>query len=212
MELNLIYLVSNTPNSQVKNLKVCQIEFFKFNVDLGEFEALIITSKNAIKAILNNKIKLNLDLDVFAIGEASAKACKEAGFKNIYIAKNSHGIEFAQEILPLLKDKKTLFIKAKETVSDIAGKLNDINLTSIIGYENRYLNLEPNLAPPPHSTLIFTSPSNVKGFIKNFGWDKSYKAVSIGNATYEALKPYSNSKKSKKQDINECIKLALSIV
>ena len=52
-----IYLISHTQNKAVKNLKVCEIEFLKFSVDLNKFEALVITSKNSIKALKFNNIK-----------------------------------------------------------------------------------------------------------------------------------------------------------
>ena len=52
-----IYLISHTQNQAVKNLKVCEIEFLKFSVDLSKFEALVITSKNSIKALKFNNIK-----------------------------------------------------------------------------------------------------------------------------------------------------------
>ncbi|QKF64367.1 uroporphyrinogen-III synthase [Campylobacter corcagiensis] len=204
-----IYLISHTPDESVKNLKVCEIEFCKFSVDLSKFEALVITSKNSIKALKFNQIPL-ANLEVFSIGEGTTKEALNFGFKGIYTAKNSHGNEFAYEILPFLKNKKTLFLKAKKTVSDVAGILatNGINLTLVVAYENTFLDLDSSLKPPLKSTLIFTSPSNVEGFLRNFSIDESYKLIAIGNATAKLLEKYQNLTISKTQNIKECIKLA----
>ena len=208
----MIYLISHTPNFRVKNLKVCEIKFRKFSVDLSEFEALVVTSKNSIKALKQNSISL-ANLEVFSIGEGTTKEADEFGFLGIYTAKNAHGTEFAHEIAPFLKGKKTLFLKAKETVSNVGGILekNGVNLTQVIAYENSFLKLQPNLKPKNGSVLIFTSPSNVKGFLQNFDIDKSYKLIAIGNATAKELASYPNLIVSNKQTIDECINLALNL-
>ncbi|AKT90220.1 uroporphyrinogen III synthase [Campylobacter ureolyticus RIGS 9880] len=209
-----IYLISHTQNQAVKNLKVCEIEFLKFSVDLSKFEALVITSKNSIKALKFNNIK-KVNLKVFSIGDGSTKEALKYGFIDIYTAKNSHGNEFANEIASFLKDKKTLFLKAEKAVSDVGGILikNGAILTKITAYKNNFLNLDESLKPPLGSILIFSSPSNVEGFIKNFGKiDESYKVVVIGNATAKLLSSHKNLIISEKQSIDECLKLAKNLI
>ena len=211
---SLIYLISNTPCSdeRIVHLQVCEIKFFEFT-NLGEFDSIIITSKNAIKALEFNQIRINLNTQIYAIGEASYEEAKKFGFKNIYLAKNSHGSEFAREILPFLKGK-ILYLKAKETVSNLDKFLlqNGVNLSVIIAYENVELDLDISQKPPKNSVLIFSSPKNVKSFVRNFGWDESYKAVSIGNTTAQILKPFCEPKICEIQSINSAINLALLIV
>ena len=192
----MIYLVSHTPNNRVKNLRVCEIKFHKFSVDLSKFDALVVTSKNSIKALKFNSINL-ANLEVFSIGEGSTKEALNFGFTKIYTAKNSHGDEFASEIAPLLKGKKTLFLRAKEVVSDVFGILQNggVNLIEIIAYEN----------------VIFTSPSNVDGFLRNFELDLSYKIIAIGKKTAISLKNFPNIIVSKTQSIEDCIEIAKNL-
>ncbi|MGB2553736.1 uroporphyrinogen-III synthase, partial [Campylobacter sp. MOP51] len=77
----MIYLVgSNLDYEGAKTLRLNEIKFSKFSVDLSEFEALVITSKNSIKALKFNKIKIDENLQIYAIGEASANEAKKAGF------------------------------------------------------------------------------------------------------------------------------------
>ncbi|WP_086244183.1 uroporphyrinogen-III synthase [Campylobacter devanensis] len=210
----MIYLISNTPfdDESVEKISLCDIKFNKFNIDLSEFDALIVTSKNGINSLKFNSIIL-ADILVFAIGKATALSCKEFGFTKIYEAQNSHGSEFGAEILEKLYGKRVLFIKAKETISnlDIYFNQNGIDISVIDGYENLILKKDISSKPKSNSILIFTSPINVRAFIQNLGWDDSYKAVAIGKATAQALKPYTDPIISKSQTIKGCVELAKSL-
>ncbi|MGM9997708.1 uroporphyrinogen-III synthase [Campylobacter lanienae] len=210
----MIYLISNTPfdDESVEQISLCDIKFNKFNIDLSEFDALIVTSKNGINSLKFNSIIL-ADILVFAIGKATALSCKEFGFTQIYEAQNSHGSEFGAEILEKLYGKRVLFIKAKETISnlDIYFNQNGIDISVIDGYENLILKKDISSKPKSNSILIFTSPINVRAFIQNLGWDDSYKAVAIGKATAQALKPYTDPIISKSQTIKDCVELAKSL-
>lgn len=210
----MIYLVSNTPYSDkdIVWLNLCKIRFFNFNVNLSKFDAIIVTSKNSINALKFNSIAL-IDILVFAIGKATALACKEFGFTQIYEAKNSHGSEFGAEILEKLYSKKVLFIKAKETISnlDIYFSQNGIDITVVDGYENLILYPNDIKKPEPNSTIIFTSPMNVRAFIQNFSWNDSYQAVAIGKATASTLASYCTPIISNSQSLKSCIELAKSL-
>jgi uroporphyrinogen-III synthase len=210
----MIYLVSNTPYSDndIVWLNLCKIRFFNFNVNVNKFDAIIVTSKNSINALKFNSIAL-ADILVFAIGKATALACKEFGFTQIYEAKNSHGSEFGAEILDKLYGKKVLFIKAKETVSnlDIYFSQNGIDITVVDGYENLILYPNDIKKPEPNSTIIFTSPMNVRAFIQNFSWNDSYQAVAIGKATASTLASYCTPIISNSQSLKSCIELAKSL-
>lgn len=207
----MIYLVSHTKFSDdnVKHLQVCDIKFKKFNINLNDFDSLVITSKNSIKALKYNDIKF-FDLEIFSIGDGSTKEALEFGFSKIYTAKNSYGDEFAHEISPFLKNKKVLFLRAKDVVSNVSGILRQgcVNLKEILAYENSFLNLPKGLQPPKNSTIIFTSPSNVDGFLKNFDLDLSYKIIVIGKKTQSKIENFPNLILSQKQSIKYCIEIA----
>lgn len=210
----MIYLISNTPfdDESVEQISLCKIKFNKFNIDLSEFDALIVTSKNGINALKFNGISPR-NLIVKSIGEATTKSALDFGFSNVTQALSSHGKEFGMEIINDLKNKKVLYISAKETMSNLSFflKKNSVDITTIIGYENVILSLDSSLKPPLNSKIIFTSPKNVEGFIRNFGWDSSYKAIAIGKTTAKYLEKFTNAFQSKVQSINECVALAKEI-
>ena len=62
----------------------------------------------------------------------------EFGFSEIYTGKDAHGDNFAREILPLLKGKKVLYLKGKDSASNFLEILRDggVNIKAIIAYEN----------------------------------------------------------------------------
>ena len=209
-----IYLVSNTKTADesVVNLSVSKIEFLKFEINLSEFDALVATSKNAFKALKFNGI-LPINLPVFAIANSCAAAAREFGFSEIYTGQNAHGDDFAREILPLLKGKKVLYLKGKDSASNFLEilQMGGVNIKAVIAYENVLNPCKMELKPPKNSILIFTSPINVRNFLTNFGWDESYQTISIGKVTAKELK-FSTPLVSQNQDINACIALAKTLL
>ena len=209
-----IYLVSNTKTADesVINLSVSKIEFLKFEINLSEFDALVATSKNAFKALKFNGI-LPINLPVFAIANSCATSAREFGFSEIYTGQNAHGDDFAREILPLLKDKKVLYLKGKDSASNFLEILQKggVNIKAVIAYENVLNPCKMELKPPKNSILIFSSPINVRNFLTNFGWDESYQTISIGKITAKELK-FSTPLVSQSQDINACIALAKTLL
>ena len=209
-----IYLISNTKTTDesVINLSVSKIEFLKFELNLSDYDELVATSKNAFNALKFNNIKA-INLPVFAIAKSCAAAAREFGFSEIYTGKNAHGDDFAREILPLLKGKKVLYLKGKDSASNFLEILQNggVNIKVIIAYENVLNPCKMELKPPKNSILIFASPLNVKNFLSNFGWDESYQAISIGKVTAKELK-FTEPIESQSQDINACIALAKTLL
>ena len=154
-----------------------------------------------------------INLPVFAIANSCAAAAREFGFSEIYTGQNAHGDDFAREILPLLKGKKVLYLKGKDSASNFLEILQDggVNIKVVIAYENVLNPCKMELKPPKNSILIFASPINVRNFLTNFGWDESYQTISIGKVTAKELK-FSTPLVSQSQDINACIALAKTLL
>ena len=125
----------------------------------------------------------------------------------------AHGDDFAREILPLLKGKKVLYLKGKDSASNFLEILQDggVNIKAVIAYENVLNPCKMELKPPKDSVLIFASPINVRNFLTNFGWDESYHTISIGKVTAKELN-FTKPLVSQSQDINACIALAKTLL
>ena len=205
--MSKIYLLNNLKYEGVENLEVFGIEYLESKIDLSEYDALIFTSKNAIYSVdsFNSSWK---NIPSYAIATKTAKIIKEYGGNLIFTGLSSHGNEFAKELIPLLENKKVLYIKALKTVSSITDilKENNINVNELITYKTSckksYVELEKG------SAFIFSAPSSVECFFRNYKWHDSYIAIVIGNTTAKYLPANIKYYLSEKTSIDECLKLA----
>lgn len=202
-----IYLLNDIKYDGVENLEVFGIEYIKSDVDLNDYDALIFTSKNAIYSIDSfNKDWINIPS--YAIAPKTAQIIKEYKGSLVFTGESSHGNEFAKELIPLLKEKKVLYVRALKTVSKIVDilKENSVDINELICYKTSCKKSDKNLEKG--STFLFTSPSSVSCFFKNYSWHESYKAIVIGRTTAKYLPDNIKYQISSKTSIEECIKLA----
>ena len=202
-----IYLLNEQKHEDVENLEVFQIEYIKSDVDLKKYDALVFTSKNGVKAInsFNQDWK---NISSYAIAQKTANTIIKLGGVVEFIGNSGHGNDFAYELKNVLKDKKVLYVKALKTVSNLPNilKENGIFLDEIIAYKTSCK--KSNIILEENSIFIFTSPSSVECFFKQYSWKNSYKAIVIGKTTAEFLPSNINYEISSQTSVEECIKLA----
>ncbi|MCG3676564.1 uroporphyrinogen-III synthase [Aliarcobacter butzleri] len=202
-----IYLLNEQKHEDVENLEVFQIEYIKSDVDLKKYDALVFTSKNGVKAInsFNQDWK---NIPSYAIAQKTANTIIKLGGVVEFIGNSGHGNDFAYELKNVLKDKKVLYVKALKTVSNLPNilKENGIFLDEIIAYKTSCK--KSNIILEENSIFIFTSPSSVECFFKQYSWKNSYKAIVIGKTTAEFLPSNINYEISSQTSVEECIKLA----
>lgn len=205
--MSKIYLLNNLIYDGIENLEVFGIEYLESKVDLSNYEALVFTSKNAIYS-LNSFNSSWKNIPSYAIAPKTAKIIKECGGNLVFTGVSSHGNEFANELILLLKNKKVLYIRALKTVSKITDilKNNDVNIDELITYKTSCKKSDIELEDG--SVFIFSAPSSVECFFKNYSWHDSYTAIAIGNTTAKYLPPNIKYFVSKKTSIDECLKLA----
>ena len=206
-----IVLLNDVKVKGAKNLPIFKINYLKQNIDLKKFDALIFTSKNGIYAIDS----FNKDwqgMPSYCIAKMTANVVSKCNGKVEFVGKKSHGNEFAKELIPLLKHKKALYIRAKKTVSKLATILdeNGVDIHELVAYET-ICNDEKFETPLDNSVIIFTSPSSVECFFKRFHWNESYKAIIIGKTTAKYMPDYIDYQISDTQSVESCVNLALSL-
>ncbi|MFW0695369.1 uroporphyrinogen-III synthase [Aliarcobacter butzleri] len=202
-----IYLLNEQKHEDVENLEVFQIEYIKSDIDLKKYDALVFTSKNGVKAInsFNQDWK---NIPSYAIAQKTANTIIKLGGVVEFIGNSGHGNDFAYELKNVLKDKKVLYVKALKTVSNLPNilKENGVFLDEIIAYKTSCK--KSNIILEENSIFIFTSPSGVECFFKQYSWKNSYKAIVIGKTTAEFLPSNINYEISSQTSVEECIKLA----
>lgn len=208
----MIYLVSSSPfaASDVIHLPVFDIKYLKFDVSLSDFDVVIISSKNAISALLYNDIK-DRDILIYCLSLASANFARSKGFSKIISANAKNADEFANFLNQNMGDVKALYLRGKVVSSDLKSMLKT-RLDELVCYESMEINSQI-LPPKDGSIIIFASPLNFKYFYKKFGWRDSYLAISIGTSTSAALKNAGLSfVQSQTPSIDKCIKLARELI
>ncbi|UTJ05212.1 uroporphyrinogen-III synthase [Arcobacter roscoffensis] len=205
-----IYLLNNLKFEGVENLEVFKIDFIKKDINFSKYDALIFTSKNAIYSLdsFSDKYK---EIPSYVIAPKTAKVLEKVGGNIAFIGESGHGNDFANELTPLLKNKKVLYLKAEKTVSSLVEilKENSIDIDDEIVYKTSCNKIKNNLEK--NSVIIFTSPSSVECFFKNFDWDESFDAVVIGKTTLKYMPFNINAYVSSKTSVEECIKVALKL-
>ena len=202
-----IYLLSNQNYLGVENIEVFQIEYLKSEIDLSKYDALIFTSKNAVYS-LNSFNKNWKKIPSFVIAPKTAQIIEELGGQIAFTGITSHGNEFAFELIELLKNKKVLYIKALKTVSNLVEilKENNVLVDELVTYQTSCK--KSNIILESNSIFIFTSPSSVECFFKQYTWNDSFKAVVIGKTTVLYLPKNVDYIISSETSIEECINLA----
>ena len=207
-----IYLLSDIKNLDfdIKSLSIFDINFLEYDIDFNSYDALIFTSKNAIYSIKDDKLWKNIPS--YAISNKTAKVLKEVNSNLKYIGISGYGDEFAKELIPILENKKVLYIRAKKVVSNLHKILNKNNILceELVTYETKCINYSIDKKPTKNSIIIFSSPSTIECFLSNFTWDDSYLAVVIGKTTAEYLPSNINYKIAEETSIESCIKMAKS--
>ncbi|MBL6970465.1 MAG: uroporphyrinogen-III synthase [Campylobacterales bacterium] len=208
-----IYILSDKKVKGAINLPVFEIEFIPQDINLKVYDAIIFTSKNGIYSIdsFNQDWK---DIPSYAIAPLTADVIKEYGGKLVYTSSQSYGDDFAQELIPILKDKKAIFLRAQKVISNLDGILKDadIDLVDIAIYKTVIKkSIDKSLQPPKGSTIIFSSPSTIDGFFTHFTWDDSYKAVAIGRVTAAHLPNEIDCKVAPKPSLSGCVEFASNL-
>jgi uroporphyrinogen-III synthase len=215
----------------IKTINVLDIKIIKNSLDnffktQNNFDSLVFTSKSGIEFFfkLLSKIKNKkqiLDKKFYALGDNTYKQLEKHNLKskNIINMNCVNAKDMGEKLSFVLKQsnqKKVSIIRAKKIITFISIILNKNNikneefkiyktsLKNITKTKKKYID--------KNSVIIFSSPSTIKGFLKNYKWHSSYKAVAIGESTKKYLPKNIDFVVAKKPSINECIKSAIKIL
>lgn len=207
--MNDIYLLNDMQIKGIKNIPLLGIRFLPQEIDILKYDALVFTSKNAVYSLdsFNQQWK---DIPSYVIAHKTAKIVESLGGNIAFVGNSGHGNEFALELMPVLQNKKVLYIKAKKVVSNLGTLLKEalIDVDEFVAYETACNCLENPEIPAKNAVIIFSSPSTIECFFENFTWDESYKAVVIGQTTANYLPKHISYVISKSTSIEDCIALA----
>ena len=210
--LRAIYLLSPTPKEGTIDLPMIAFSVTARSIDFSNSDTLIFTSKQAV--VTADKIDASWkNYPCIAIGPATKKQIEDLGGKVIYHPRSFYGETLSQDISEFFRELKLLYLRPKVVSFDSKGFLEKegITLQEQIIYETSCIKYSLEEKPSKDSIIIFTSPSTIHCFLKNFGWDKSYTAVVIGKATKVHLPENAEYVVADTALISSCIKKAKEI-
>jgi len=204
-----IYILSDKKVDGAINIPVIDICYLEKKIDLSQYDALIFTSKNAIKAI-DSIDETWKKIPSYVIAPQTAKIVKSLGGRLEFTGKKKHGDEFAQEICDELKEKKVLYIGGKKVVSNLISILNNqgVKCDNLPIYETVCKKYDEKLTLPKGSIIIFSSPSTIECFLKNIHWSSTFQAVSIGKTTANYFPSYIKPHIAETTSLDSCVKKA----
>lgn len=208
-----IYILSDKKVKNTINLPMINISYISQNIKFSEYDAIVFTSRNAIKS-LDSYGEDWKKIPAYVIAPETAKTLKSLGGNVSYIGDSGHGNDFAQEIKEKLSGKKVLYACGKKVVSNLFEILNDSGVfcERVVVYETVCKKYEEKIILPKDSVIIFSSPSTLACFFKNISdWDESYKAVSIGKTTAQYFPNHIKPFISETTSLESCVEKALEL-
>jgi uroporphyrinogen-III synthase len=203
-----IYLFSTSSHPDAISINSLEIKLLKPDINFSRYEYLILTSKQAAKALLQYDF---VDIKAICVSKKTADSCREIGIDVIDIG-DGYGKSLVDVVKKYPKETKCLYLRAKEVASDFAQdlKAQNYNIDEVIVYESRCAEDMRKTEIEGGATLVFTSPSGVRCFLKHNTIDKKNKVIVIGKSTASALPKNINYILSHESNIDSCITLAKS--
>ncbi len=202
------YLFSTSSHPDTIHINPLEISFFKPSIQFSQYDYLILTSKQAVKALSQyNNGDYNMK-QALCISKATALSFQKANGKILEIG-SGYGDNLSEIISSYPKDRKWLYLRAKEVASNFAQVTRDCGYCideSVVYESSCSLNIKT-LKIRPKATLIFTSPSSVKCFLKYHKLNEDYKVIVIGNTTAKTLPTDIKPMIAEEPSIESCLKI-----
>ncbi|MEN4052773.1 MULTISPECIES: uroporphyrinogen-III synthase [Sulfurimonas] len=204
-----LYLFSISSHPDAISINSLDITFFKPNINFSKYDALIITSKQASKALMQYKKEEYLHLSALCVSVQSAKSYEALGGKVLDIG-GGYGDNLEGKIKSYPKEKKWLYLRAKIVASDFVQICKDegYKIDESIVYESDCSQAINEVQVKDDAILIFTSPSSVNCYLKNHTFEEGQSIIVIGKTTAKALPIGVNYVLSDKTSIESCITIA----
>ena len=150
------------------------------------YDAIFFSSKRSVNFFFAQVTPSSKHF-IGSIGKVTAKAISDWGYKVDFIGENSgNPSSVAKLFKKTVGDKTILFPQSNISNRSIQQELDDNQVLDIVVYETfllpRKLNVEP-------SVLVFTSPSNISGYLQfnTINMDKQ-QVIAWGNTTAKFMK------------------------
>ena len=207
-----IYLFATSKHPDAISAKSLEVRFLKPSIDFTQYDYLIITSKQTVKALEQYKREDFIDIPALCVSVKTAASYENFG-GNILDIGDGYGDNLVKNIKEKPEDKKWLYLRAEVIASDFIQRCQadgyDIDEEILYVSECATEGMEVEVCDKP--ILIFTSPSSIECFLKTHTISTDAKVVVIGKTTAKALPKNIEYEVAKKTSIESCMELALTL-
>ncbi len=181
-------------------------------IDYQGCDTLMFTSKQAVESAEQIDPRWK-ELPAIAIGGATAAKIAALGGTVLFHPQHFYGKELASDILTRFQSRRVLYLRPATVSFDSRTYLANAGYTlhEQVIYETFCRPHSPEAKPKSGAVIIFTSPSTIRCFLEQFGWESSYTAVVIGTATLEHLPENADHAVAQRPLIDACMAKALEI-
>jgi uroporphyrinogen-III synthase len=208
-----IYMLSPVPFEGTEHLPMITFRRTADRIDFGDVDTLLFTSKKAV-AFADTIDSEWKRYDCFAVGAATAEEIKKRGGRVVYLPETFYGEKLASDIVEKFAHRRFLYLRPETVSFDAKSFLQNagISVREAIIYKTECVRYDTTQAPQKGAVIVFTSPSTIHCFLRNFAWDESYTAVVIGEATKVHLPSNARFEVAEIPRISACVKKAREIL
>ena len=171
-----------------QNIAICYHSFLTFKqVNISETttsDVLFFSSKRAVDYFLQ-QTKISENTTVACIGESTKIHLQSKGIPVHFVGKNAGQPEvISQELAAWLGHRTITVVLAKESKKSIITQLNSSKSSCCIVYETI---INSKIIEQQFDCIVFTSPSNAEGFLKENTISETTKVIAWGETTKRCL-------------------------
>lgn len=190
----------------ITHYDILKTELIPFHLD-NDFTHVIITSKNAVPALLKHKI---LQQHVSCVGEKTAQILREYNINTLIIARDAR--ELAKKLIVSYPKEKYLYLCSVHRRDELPALFQKENLPYKELFVYRSIPIFRSF-DRTFASVCFYSPRGVIAFAKANPKVKSFKAICIGNTTaFEARNYYDTIVIATKQTVENTLITAIKSV
>jgi len=206
-----IYLFATSKHPQAISAQSLQVRFLKPSIDFSNYDYLIITSKQTVKALEQYDKQDFIGIPALCVSPKTATSYENFG-GNILEVGDGYGDNLVKNIKAKEKGKRWLYLRAEVIASDFVqrSKADGYDIQEKVVYVSECASEGLDVKVEANPILIFTSPSSIECFLKTHSIEKNAKVIVIGKTTAKSLPKDVSYMIAQKTSIESCIDLALS--
>lgn len=207
-----IYLFATSKHPDAISSQSLQVRFLKPQIDFRNYDYLIITSKQTIKALKQYEREDFISIPALCVSKKTADAYESFGGKVLDFG-DGYGDNLVKFIEQKPKETRWLYLRAELIASSFVANCKDAGyfIDEKILYVSECAKEALEVEVEQNSILIFTSPSSIECFLKNHTIGSDAKVIVIGTTTAKALPTGIEYQISQNTSIDSCMELALSL-